>query len=420
MPQVLMVQDSDRLGAMLRDRIMERLHFDVSWAHTYNDAVQLIDSKHQEFLVGLLDVELPDEPGSSIVDYALSKNIPAIVFTKDLNDELRERIWTKTVVDYVPKDGSDNVDYVVSLIRRIHRNRSIKVLVVDDSSATRSYLRRLMQVHLYQVIEAGDGIEARQALRSYPDIRLVITDFNMPNMDGLELTREIRATRDRHDLAVIGMSAVGDNKLAANFIKAGASDFIYKPFLSEELYCRVTQNIELLEHIDTIREMSNRDYLTNLFNRRYLFDAGDKLYADCQRHGLSMVIAMIDIDHFKLVNDSHGHEVGDLVLKRVAETLQGRFRESDIVARHGGEEFCVLATRMAGEQAIQIFDELRTVIALDQVLVNGSAISITVSIGVCSQRLDSLEAMIRCADVALYQAKEAGRNRVMAVVEETD
>jgi diguanylate cyclase (GGDEF)-like protein len=380
---------------------------------THRAAIDLIDRDHASFLAGLLDLDLPDQPGFSIVDHALAKGIPTIVFTGELEDELRDRIWSKKVVDYVPKEGIHNLGYVVSLIRRLDRNRSTKVLVVDDSGATRAHVRRLMQVHQYQVLVARDGIEALQVLAANPDIRLIIADYNMPNMDGFELTREVRASRSRHDLAIIGMSATADKTLSARFIKTGASDFINKPFSSEELYCRVAQNIELLEHIATIRDMSNKDYLTEIFNRRYFFDSGRKLHASSQRHQLDLALAMIDIDYFKRVNDNHGHAAGDAVLRMVAGVLRNRFRESDIVARYGGEEFCVLATNMDRKQAPRVFNDLRTTIADQQVVDNGTVIKITVSIGVCIGPLGSLDEMIRSADAALYQAKESGRNQTI-------
>lgn len=411
--KVLMVEDSKFFAAMVKKRIESELKFDVTWLQTYSDAVSLIDNEKPDFLVGLLDLNLPDAPRGEIVDFVLSRNIPSIVLTGNFSDEVRDSVWAKWVVDYVLKEDSYSVDYVVSLIRRIHRNRSIKTLVVDDSITSRTLVGKLLAVHQYNVFEARDGNEAISILDANPDIKMVITDFNMPNMDGFQLTKEIRGRYKKEDIAVIGMSTQGGNNLSARFIKHGANDFIVKPFLSEEFYCRITQNIETIEHIKTIRDAATTDYLTGLFNRRYFFDAGKQLYANSQRHGLTIVTAMMDIDHFKKVNDTYGHDAGDEVIRRIARVLKDSFRQSDIVARFGGEEFCMLGVNMDRNRAFSFFDAIRLNIQNTAIPIADGAINVTVSVGVCAEPRDSLEDMIRHADARLYDAKNGGRNKVM-------
>ncbi|MDY7031670.1 MAG: diguanylate cyclase [Thermodesulfobacteriota bacterium] len=413
MTDILMVEDSRFFGSIIKNRIESTLNFNVQWAKTYSHAVELIDDKKSDFFVGLLDLNLPDAPLGEIVDFAVSKNIPSIVFTGEFCDDLRDRIWEKKIIDYVLKESNGNVDYIISLIKRIYKNRSIKVLVVDDSMTSRKHVCDLLKVHQYNIFNAVNGVEAVSILDENPDIKMVITDYNMPKMDGFQLTRKIRTDHKKEEFVIIGMSAYGNNILSAKFIKNGANDFIIKPFSSEEFYCRITQNIEMNEYIAAVKDSSNRDYLTELYNRRYFFDVGKKLHAISKREERETTVAMIDIDHFKKINDVHGHDIGDAVLKRIGLILKERFRESDIVSRFGGEEFCIFALDMAHENVFRIFDELRGVIESTEMSIGEHTINVSVSIGVCSTLLNSLEQMIKQADIMLYKAKNEGRNRVL-------
>lgn len=411
MPKVLIVDDSKLVGSVIKKKIESDLQFDVKFVQTFSDTKDILNKDGIDFLVALVGLYLPDAPAGEIVDYVISKNIPTIVFTSELSDEIRAKIWSKKVIDYVYKETGHNLDYVISLIKRIDKNRHIKVLIVDDSHTFCARISDLMKAHRYNVLQAADGIEAIKILNNNPDIKMVITDYNMPNMDGFQLIKEIREKFSKEDLSIIGMS--GDNLLSAKFIKLGANDFFSKEFFTEEFYCRITQNIETIEHIKEIREASNRDYLTNLHNRRFFYDVGHKLFENSKRKNLTVTVAMIDIDFFKKINDTYGHDAGDLVLKKVAGILQNRFRESDIVSRFGGEEFCILACNMAAGSIENIFEELRKKIEDSEITSGKSIIKVTASIGICNEPMNSLDDMIKHADQMLYKAKESGRNRVI-------
>jgi diguanylate cyclase (GGDEF)-like protein len=415
MEKVLIVEDSKVFARILIRKIEDELFFDTCWASNFEEARYLLDGNPDgdTFFCALLDLHLPDAEDGSIVDYVISKGIPSIVFTGDVENEVRDRIWAKKVVDYVSKESPDSLDYLCALIRRISRNKYVNILVVDDSSTVRNHLVRLLSAHEFLVHEADTGEHALAVLERHPEIRVMITDYFMPGLDGVELTRRVRRLRHKDDLAVIGISAYGNSILSARFIKNGANDFLNKPFSSEEFYCRVTQNLEMLEYIQKLREASIRDPLTGLYNRRHFFDASPALQVRLARGETAMTLAMIDIDHFKLVNDTHGHAVGDEVLKHVAQGLTNRFRGQDMVARLGGEEFCVLALGLSGEQAMEVFSDLRNSIERSKAKCGRLSVGVTISIGICDRPLGSVDAMLAAADAALYKAKRAGRNRVM-------
>ena len=315
--------------------------------------------------------------------------------------------------DYILKDSSTCIDTLLETIQRMESNQSISILVVDDSKTMRDAVVRLLKTQLYHVLEASNGEEALEMLGKHPDIQMIVTDYDMPKMDGFELIRKVRENHSKNELAIIGMSASGDPLLSAKLIKNGANDFVPKPFQVEEFHCRVSHSIEMLQNIALIKDLSYKDTLTRLHNRRYFFENAQPFIQQCTQDGMLYSVAMIDIDFFKNVNDTHGHNAGDEVLKQVASIVNMCFPEEAIVCRFGGEEFCILIAHSKDEDIIAQFDGLRRSIEGTTVEVNGTSISVTVSMGICSEP-DTVEAMLKVADERLYAAKDSGRNKVVA------
>ena len=416
--KVLVVNNSKCFTAFVNQKIETTLDLKVITISSFKAAVALVE-KSPDFFIAVAGLYLHDANEGEMVDYLLEKKIPVIVFTGKYDDATRDKILSRKVIDYVLKEDTHSIDYLITLIQRIQRNRNIKILVVDDSWAVRKLITGLLEVHQYQVLNADSGQKAMKVIKKNPDIKMMITDYNMPDMNGFDLTREVRRSYSKEELAIIGISAQGCNKLSARFIKNGANDFMTKPFLTEEFYCRVTQNIDIIEYINVIKDASNRDYLTGLYNRRYFFETGEKLYAHAQRNALTIVTAMLDIDFFKKINDSYGHQAGDLVLKRLALILQKRFRTTDIVARFGGEEFCIMVSNMKKKSTFKVFDALRQTIENTRINFEKQDIRISVSIGVCTLVGASLTEMVNKSDELLYQAKHGGRNQVCLVPQES-
>lgn len=414
MEKVLIVEDTSFFGLMIKNALKTKTRFEGVWVRGMSEAVEVLNTTDHPFFAAILDFNLHDAPHGEIIDEVVARKIPAIVFTSDLSEEVRELIWSKRVADYALKDDSQSLNYIVNVLKRIKKNRRIKTLVVDDSMLFRTVLGDLLKIHCYTVFNACNGVEALDVLAKHPDIKLVVTDFSMPEMDGFTLTRKIRERYTKNELAIIGISSEGNNLLPAQFIKSGANDFIIKQsFLTEEFYTRITQNIENLEHIETLKDASIKDFLTGLYNRRYFFDVGQKLFAKAVRDKAMLGCAMVDIDYFKKVNDTYGHEAGDLAICHVTSILKNRMRETDIVARMGGEEFCILAVNMNLETAGKLFEELRRRIEESPVDIGGDYINVTVSIGVATTLTKRLDDMVNQADALLYNAKENGRNRVV-------
>ncbi|OEU60716.1 MAG: hypothetical protein BA870_00885 [Desulfuromonadales bacterium C00003094] len=415
MKKILVVEDSSFFGRMLKNKLTAETGAKVRWVTTMAEALTLVRDDASEYVAAIVNFNLPDAPRGEIVGELVACNIPVIVFTSVVNKEVREQIWAEKVVDYVLKEGVQSLDYLVALLRRLERNPQTEVLVVDDSALPREAIAALLRVHRYKVFEAADGRQALQIMAEHPQIKLVITDFHMPNMDGFELTQTLRKQWSKDDMAIIGISARGDNVMAARFLKCGANDFMVKQaFLTEEFYCRVSQNIENLENIAAIREAAVTDFLTGLPNRRHLFERGVRVWQQAVTAGTPLACAVFDIDHFKQINDKFGHDAGDLAIQHVAKILQESLPAEAVVARMGGEEFCALLPQ-GRESAVECCEAIRQNLELasTDILGSDSAIRMTVSIGLTAETDTSLEAMINCADALLYQAKDSGRNRLV-------
>ena len=202
--------------------------------------------------------------------------------------------------------------------------------------------------------------------------------------------------------------------LSASFLKAGASDFVYRPFVAEELQCRIANNAETLAQMRQLRAAAACDYLTGLYNRRYFYDNGPKLVNECLRLKVPSSVAILDIDHFKRLNDTYGHEIGDKVLKAVANRLFTIFDGSDnLLSRLGGEEFAILFPQMDSLAATKLCDEIRSDISRLKVTADDEELGVTISIGIAEiEGYETFENYLNAADQFLYMAKHRGRNQV--------
>jgi diguanylate cyclase (GGDEF)-like protein len=411
--KILVIEDSPIVSKIVRHVLKGDSSIKAYYAADFAQSKKLYDEHKGELFAALVDLNLPDAPDGEVVDYMLEQGVPTIVLTGSYDDERREKLLAKGIVDYVIKEGRYSYDYAVNLVNRLSKNQDVKVLVVDDSDTSRNHICELLKRHLFQVVSATNGIEAIKVLLDNPDIKLLITDYNMPVMDGFEMVQNIRHKYEKSDLVIIGLSSEGQSSLSAKFIKNGANDFLQKPFNQEEFYCRVTHNVESLELIAQIRDAAHRDHLTGLFNRRYFFERGEEMYNHAQASATPLSAVVLDIDYFKNVNDTHGHEGGDLVLKQVSEVLDealGRF----LVARTGGEEFFALLPGLDSDKAVAYIDKVRSIVANTPIDIGeDEPVYITFSAGVSARLSTTLDDQLNIADEHLYRAKEAGRNLVI-------
>jgi len=409
--KILIVEDNKALSKLIAKKISQNTNFEVDVAHSLKEA-QVLIGKGSRYFLALLDLNLPDAPDGEVVDYILSKLIPSIVLTANVDIKTRENILKKDVIDYVYKGNMDDVNYIFTLIQRLSKNREYKVMVVDDSITMRNEIKRMLSAQMYKVFSAAHGEEALVYLKDNPDIKLILTDYNMPVIDGFELTKQVREEYSKVELSIIGITANTDEMISSKFLKIGANDFINKPFTKEELICRVNNSIESLEYIETISDMASTDFLTGARNRKSFFKELNTYMDDCKDSGERFAVAILDIDHFKNLNDTFGHDAGDVAIKELVRLIQESIKGSDVIARFGGGEFCVLLKDIDKNSAVELFVRLRLKVAKNLIIINDKEIRYTVSMGITFNCDEGITEMINQADMALYNAKNSGRNRV--------
>ncbi len=297
------------------------------------------------------------------------------------------------------------------------------LLLVEDSQTTTVLLTKYLSGG-YRLVHAKDGAQAWEMLETNPEISLVITDINMPNMTGHQLLVKIRKSDDgRHkNLPVIVMTTAEDNVDRNLAFLNGANDFITKPIDEMELVARVNVHYRLaktIRELETSRhalaEQATTDSLTKLKNRRAFFENGAKALAMARRYMSDLSVILLDIDHFKKINDTYGHAVGDDALILVASILLEMARTEDTVARIGGEEFAILLPDTNRLGTAVLAERIRSAIEREQFIVGDKIVPITTSIGIATFGVDpaeSIDQLLGVADNRLYLAKNSGRNRI--------
>lgn len=289
------------------------------------------------------------------------------------------------------------------------------VLVVDDEKANLLYLNHILSADyiIYTARDAGEAIE--RANENHPD--LILLDIIMPGMDGYDTLIALKELETTKDIPVIFITGLGGSEDELKGLDLGAEDYITKPFSDAIVKVRVRNQIKMVNQMRAIERLSLIDQLTEIANRRNFNQQMDMEWRRAIRYKLPISVMMIDVDRFKLYNDTYGHQQGDVVLQTVAKTLKQTLRRAaDFAARWGGEEFAVLLPMTDMKDALMIAEVIRENIENIVILCNdGASAGVTVSIGVNAiipAQNDSVEEFIFKADKALYTAKETGRNRV--------
>ncbi|WP_170018514.1 diguanylate cyclase [Campylobacter sp. RM16190] len=410
--RILIVEDNKALAKLIAKKMEGNVEMDIDVAHSMAEA-EVFLAKPSEYFIALLDLNLPDAPNGEIVDYVISKGIAAIVLTGSLDPKTREIFIHKDIVDYVYKSNMDDINYIFQMINRLIKNKQYKVMIIEDSMPFRNNIKKILTSLQFQVFTAAHGEEAMSYFADHPDIKLVVTDYRMPIKDGLGVLKELRKEKDKNNLGIIVITSPKEEVNASIFLKNGANDFIAKPFEKEEFICRIHNTIEAIENINRIANFANHDFLTGVYNRRYFYANMEEYLSKHEEFFEPYAIAMLDIDHFKSINDTYGHDGGDKVLQFLAKKLVDETKGNDIVARFGGEEFCIVLKNISKEEAIKFFVNLRSNIASQVITLKKENFKFTVSIGVAFGRSDySLDEILEFADDALYEAKDNGRNRV--------
>ena len=297
------------------------------------------------------------------------------------------------------------------------------VLITDDSLVIRAVVRSHLEAEGYRVIESVDGMAAlEQCRQSPPDV--ILMDIEMPGLDGYQVLAELKNDPELRDLPVVFLTTLTDMDSILKGLHGGAHDYLKKPFEPAELVARVAAAAHVKRLQDQLRErnseldlLSRTDALTGLYNRRHLEVELNARHSDALRHDDPICILLLDIDHFKLVNDRHGHPAGDVVLSVFAQRLVKELRAGDVACRWGGEEFLVVLPRTDLTCALAVGERIRLAIAATPIVAAGANIPVTVSGGCALGPAGSVDELVLASDTNLYAAKTAGRNQIVSHVE---
>jgi diguanylate cyclase (GGDEF)-like protein len=311
----------------------------------------------------------------------------------------------------------------------MERKKTYRILVVDDHEDNIELLRARLEARGYEVFGANDG---QAALDQVEEVRpdLILLDVMMPKMDGMEVVRRLKSNKNLPFIPVIMQTALDSTENKVEGLDAGADDYITKPINFAELEARVNSLLrikalqsdlaarerELSELNDKLRQISLTDGLTQVENRRSLEERLHDMWQHSVRLHEPIALVMCDIDKFKSVNDEHGHQAGDSVLREFAQLLKGEAREIDRVGRYGGEEFLLILPGTVLDAAVTFAERLRDKVEHHTFTYTGGTLCRTMSCGVAASphpRVKDQEALLKASDDALYVAKETGRNRVV-------
>ena len=535
MKKILLVDNSKLIINVLEELFLEKNNFEIYKAKTLNEVEQLILSNN--FFIAISNLVLPDALNGELLDTFKNANIPTIVLSSKIDDNFMSNIDNLNIIDYVSKDSIHGLENVYDLAELLLYIKDTKVLVVEDSNVVAQQIKATLETLFLKVKTVPNGDEALNELKNNKDISMVISDYNMPKMNGLELTRAIRKDKTTSSLPIVIISSDNNPQQRIKLFKNGANDYLNKPILEEELKSKVLDtfsNIKKIEDIQSfnkifdeniitsstdikgniqtvskafckisgyekeeligkshnivrhpdmpkslyeelwntitkgqtwkgeiknlkkdgtyywvkaviepkfnrngditgyfairedisdkkrIYELSITDGLTSLYNRRYFNDTAHNFILESVRNNNTFAFILLDIDNFKKYNDTYGHQDGDDVLIKVANSLKTTFkRGDDQVFRLGGEEFGVLISSKTKLNIMDLVEEARLNIEKLNIkhekntplsVVTASFGTLIISLG--NNENIKVEDIYKKADEQLYKAKENGRNKI--------
>lgn len=403
---ILIVDDSKTILNRLKIGIENELGLTVYTATSMKECADLILKYKGDFTLALLDYNLPDAQNGEIISFINKFNIPSILLTGTQLEKKDDIFQNNNLIDYVLKNGSYAIDYTIAIVKRFILNSKIEILIIDDSKTFAAKMESLCKRYNLNTTINYSAIDALETIKQRPDIKVILVDYMMPKMDGLQFTMELRKSYKKDEVAIIALSGTSEKEIVASFLKYGANDFLYKDFTNEEFIARVNNNIEVIELFDYTQDKAKKDPLTGLFNKRYLLEIGRDIYERATLKNTLLATVMIDINDFNVICDSYGHDIGDETIKHVSKILNQNLNQDSIISRFGSDQFCILFKNRAYAEITDTFEELRNIIKNTPLKINDTSYSISVNIGANINFTDSLETMIDLADEVLCNIKD--------------
>jgi two-component system, cell cycle response regulator len=419
---IVLVLERSRLFQKLLTGMLEEMGCEVDCGRTGSDGLSLLEKTDYGLIIA--SQHIFDESGAEFGQYCQQEhsNRPVIMLTSDPNETLMNNARKAGVTDVFPKGNltylQENIRYYIEGDQGINIQGG-RVIYIEDSASVayviKGYLKKLnLEVEHYTSAEKGLKVCAEK------EFDLLITDIELEGpMTGLSLSRMIRGQKNiLSEIPILAMTGHDESQTRIELFRSGVNDYVTKPAIEEELAARVNNLISNKRLLDQVREqkkalyeLAMTDQLTSCFNRHCLIDEAPKLIAEAVRYNYPICLMVLDLDHFKRVNDDHGHATGDEVLATIGRTLISACRQGDFVARIGGEEFIVMLPYCDKASGMRKSEDIRLTVEARK----PAGLTVTCSIGVAclnTHREASFDDLYRAADQATYLSKENGRNRV--------
>ena len=408
MKKILLIEDDLFYAKQVKQSLENRLGYEVDIVSSYEE-YKKIANRLEQYSYVLLDLVLGDCDQCELIDDLIEKNKPIIVITSIESDDLFKKYNKKRVIDFILKRDMVRLEYLILKFQILDFLETSGVLIVEDSSTFQKFLERFFRIYYpYSTLYFADNVQsAKEILEKNQSIRLVIVDYMLKKgATGLDLVKHIREKFFYEDVGIIALTANEDDNTIARFLKSGANDFLKKSFHNFEFVCRIDNVVKSLTLFQKIKQLAVKDPLTNCYNRYYLYDMGEKLFETFERQNKPVSIALVDLDHFKKINDTYGHTAGDRVLQHFSQILQESVRGNDFVVRYGGEEFLLFLGGSSKEEALKIVENrIRKKVLKDTIEMDGKKLHYNFSSGIADEE-EELEKLIQKADKKLYEAKK--------------
>jgi diguanylate cyclase (GGDEF)-like protein len=395
---ILIVEENVKFADYLKEYINNHLVFaKCEVVYSYEE----LKNTTKDYSLYVVSYNLPDSSQKEHI-YELLKLKKDVLIMTDSEKNIENSQIMEYALDYIIKEGDYTADYITKFIKRLHKNSNLNILLVDDSLSVRKYQKNILKkLKFKNIFEASNGFEALKTV-SEKNIDLIITDLNMPEMDGEELIIKIRQRKEHNYIPIMVISSSLNDKKFIRSLKFGANDYIKKPFLKEEFIVRVNNILDTYDTFQSIKQQLYKDALTGALNRFFLDSRLEELFEMYETKS----VAMLDIDFFKKINDTYGHQVGDEVLKCFSESIKNVIRKSDFLIRYGGEEFLIFMPNTTKEEAMVVLLKIK------HTLKECKGIKYTFSARIANEGT-TLAEMIKIADSRLYKAKKEGRNKII-------
>lgn len=421
MKQKALIVESTRLFQNVLEQIFSSAGVDC---HIYSTGKEVLEASHEDYAFILMSRTLKDISGEILLQrfgalYGLGDALTILLTSSEVNKIIVEANKSGYKLVFNKKNLGSLQEIVIRILNARILELKADILFIEDSQAIANVISALFSDNKANIHHVSRLSEMQEAFDKQ-DFDLVITDYYLKdNETGDDVISHIRNIddQDKASTPILVISGESNQSKRISFLRNGANDFIIKPYDNDELLVRssnLVKNYRLFKQTrlqqKQLTKLALTDHLTGLYNRHSLYDIGPKYISNALRHQSPLSLFVIDLDHFKKINDTRGHSVGDIVLKDVAEIMQNACRTEDIVARFGGEEFVMLLSNCNLEDAAHKAESMRAIIEDSK----PEGLVVTASIGV-AQLLDNenIDTLFDRADKAVYEAKETGRNKVV-------